>query len=582
MSYRFKRALALFIVIILFLNTNLNIGFLNVSAAPITILYIEGTDVNVRSGPSTSFGSIGQLSNTSRTVIETVNSNGETWYKIQYNDNKVGFIKHASWTRISVYNPDASFEENLKAFPESYHNALRGLHAIYPNWKFIPDSVSTSFDEAVYQQSINMRKQVNFSSQPVSWRSMGQGSYDWSLGQWVQTNGGWTGASKEIIAYYMDPRNFLNSSAIYQFLQQSYNPATQTAEGLQKIINGTFLNQPYSDPNDTEYGGSYHSVIMAAAAQSNVSPYIIAAKIIQEQSPTSSLISGTHQTYPGFYNFLNIGASGSTNADVVNNGLKRAKQEGWNTRSKSIIGGAKFLSNSYISAGQSTYYYQDFNVLYPDKLWHQYAQAVHDAYNKGVNLSKTYKDATDLPLDFRIPVFSSMPDTPAPKPESNSKTNNYYFKNISVSGLTPSFSMYNNSYDLNITGNTTIYISLVNGAAYAGHGSYKILPGINTINLPVKSETGFINNYSVNVNSNVECTLYVDTGTPPITVANGDVNGDGKISITDLALVRMYLLDLTSLSGDGYQAADVNNDGKITITDLALVRMHLLGLTIIS
>ena len=48
-------------------------------------------------------------------------------------------------------------------------------------------------------------------------------------------------ASKEIIAHYMDPRNFLGVNSVFQFLEQSYDGNIQTLEGVKKIIAGTFM-----------------------------------------------------------------------------------------------------------------------------------------------------------------------------------------------------------------------------------------------------------------------------------------------------------------------------------------------------
>lgn len=587
---RLKKVISIVLTCATLLGTVLSGTLFKTAAASVTTLYIDGTNVNIRTEPSTSSSIITKLSNTSATVLETVKKGNEVWYKINHSSGIVGYVFYNSkYIRVVTYNPDASFEEKLNAFPETYKSALRSLHAAYPNWEFIPDPVTVTFEEAVYQESLNLRKQVSFSSSAVSWRSMGQGSYDWSKGEWVVTNGGWTGASKEIIAYYMDPRNFLNSSAIYQFLIQSYNPQTQNEAGLKKIISGSFLEKGYTADSGDEYGGSYVKIIMAAAASANVSPYIIAAKIIQEQgaSGNSSLISGTYSGFEGYYNFFNIGASGKDNTEVVKNGLTRAKNENWSSRAASIIGGAKFLSNNYISAGQDTYYYQDFNVHNTGSLWHQYAQAVHDAYNKGVALKDTYKNLTDLALNFKIPVYSVMSSTVSAKPVSNSKKNNYYATSVTASGacssLTPTFSMFNYEYDLHLTGDTTVYLKPVNGAVYSGNASYKISKGSNSVSLAIKAETGYVNNYTIKIDSTVNCVLYIKTGSAPVsTVMRGDTNGDGKISLSDLANVRLHLLKKYTLTGDRLTAADTNRDGKVTLSDLANIRLHLLGLYTIS
>ena len=69
---------------------------------------------------------------------------------------------------------------------------------------------------------------------------------------------------------------------------------------------------------------------------------------------TSTAVTGTVSSYPGIYNFYNIGATSSANP--IANGLKWAKsgstyQRPWNTPEKSILGGAQYLGEKYINAG---------------------------------------------------------------------------------------------------------------------------------------------------------------------------------------------------------------------------------------
>ncbi len=66
------------------------------------------------------------------------------------------------------------------------------------------------------------------------------------------------------------------------------------------------------------------------------------------------------------------------------------------------------------------------------------------------------------------------------------------------------------------------------------------------------------------------------TGTFTMMV-KGDTNGDGKISISDLAMIKAKLLGNNNLNGVYLSAADINKDGKISISDLAMVKAHLLG-----
>ncbi|TYQ17022.1 UNVERIFIED_CONTAM: dockerin type I repeat protein [Acetivibrio alkalicellulosi] len=74
-------------------------------------------------------------------------------------------------------------------------------------------------------------------------------------------------------------------------------------------------------------------------------------------------------------------------------------------------------------------------------------------------------------------------------------------------------------------------------------------------------------------------------GTCPIepeinTIMYGDINGDGSIDSTDVALLRRHLLQISGriLEGEALLAADVNKDGSVNSTDYALMRRYILGI----
>jgi len=60
-------------------------------------------------------------------------------------------------------------------------------------------------------------------------------------------------------------------------------------------------------------------------------------------------------------------------------------------------------------------------------------------------------------------------------------------------------------------------------------------------------------------------------------VVTGDVNGDGKCSISDLVQINSHLLGRQTLENAFLQAADINGDGNCTISDLVQINSHLLG-----
>lgn len=472
---------------------------------------------------------------------------------------------------VGKVHADGNFEEQISSFPESYKNSLRTLHSIYPNWKFYADYIDMTLDKAAELETV--RKVTD--DKNVSWRTMDKGSYDWGSGTWVSVEDGrWHYASREVIKYYMDPRNFLNEQYIYTYMKQNYDPTSQNEEGVRKMVSGTFLENNYYDPNDTEYGGSYVAVIMEAARRSGINPYILAATIIQEQGSggTSGIIAGP------YYNFFNISANGDTQEAVVTNGINYAKGRGWDTRSKSIIEGATFSGNNYVSAGQNTYFYINYNVKDINNLWHQYATAVHNASSSARQLAKTYKDLKSAELDFLIPVYKDMSDTASQLPERNGNLNNYYFESINADGLTPSFDRFiYNDYSLRVSGDSTVYVKLPESAEYAGDSSYTLNSGSNRIALRVKSQSGYYNEYYIDVLADSPCRLTVSTENSPVAVVKkGDTNGDGKVTLMDLANVQRHMLRLISLTGNNFVGADTNSDGKISLIDLANIQRHLL------
>lgn len=408
------------------------------------------------------------------------------------------FSLPSSAAKVSLDNNtyDEDFEKNLENFPEDYRQALRNLHNSHPNWIFVADKLSMSFDDAVtaeYSGRNNLSEKAVPEYWNTNWRSSQPGSY--SDGSWKLVETGWYYASKEAIAYYADPRNFLTADGIFMFAQQSYDKNTQTVEGLKTIIKGSFLENGYNGDKN-----AYINDIMSAAESTKLSPYVIAATIIAEQgvAGASDLISGTYSDgttnvedtlgdtdgnhkitlidlaniqkhllhlitltgdnftrakthnldksrdldiidlanvqkhllglislnyvkstdtkYVGYYNFFNVGVTGDPKVKL---GLERAITEGWNSRSKAITGGAKFYAEKYVSVGQCTYYYKDWNFVNTPYYSHQYATNVKDAYNNGYRFSQGFPQ--DASMTFLIPVFTSMPSEISPNPDNITK-----------------------------------------------------------------------------------------------------------------------------------------------------------------
>ena len=62
-----------------------------------------------------------------------------------------------------------------------------------------------------------------------------------------------------------------------------------------------------------------------------------------------------------------------------------------------------------------------------------------------------------------------------------------------------------------------------------------------------------------------------------ILVVTGDLNGDGKIGLTDLANFKLSMVGKRELSTATTLAGDINEDGKTSLSDLAKLKMYLVG-----
>ena len=225
---------------------------------------------------------------------------------------------------------------------------------------------------------------------------------------------GWYCASEDAIKYVMDPRNYLNSTEIFQFqkLNSGVNTSTSDIKKVLQIEKVIYLQ------NDNEAIAAFRNT----AINNKLNVYHLITRVIQEQGRggTSTLSSGAKYigtdgvTYEGLYNLFSIGASGNGTETVKTNGLKRASQEGWTTRAKSIDGGGRFVGNNYINVGQNTLYLQKFNVSNTNGplYYHQYMQNLLAAIKESKNLLSCYQTIgmqNNSDFEFIIPIYENMP-----------------------------------------------------------------------------------------------------------------------------------------------------------------------------
>ena len=424
----------------------------------------------------------------------------------------------------------------------------------------------------------------------------------------------WYAASKNVIAYYMDPRNFLNDKQVFMFETLSYNATYHTTSGVETMLRNTFMTG-YADK---EHKKTYVDAFIDAAKEHNVSPYVLIARVIQEVgSEGSTIVSGSVSGYEGYYNFYNINATGNQ-GDIISNGLAHAKAMGWDSPYKAIVGGASFLADSYINAGQDTLYTQKWDLIEPNAGHHQYMQNIQAPSTESI---KTYNGYNDVGLVnssfvFMIPVLNNMP-TKTSLPSSGNPNN--YLSSLSVNGSylfrSPSTKT---TYDLVVDSGTTsidIAATKVNGgASINGTGGVSISSDKQTVSIIVTAANGDKRTYKINVtrkSDEVGTTVALDISEILRTLK---INNDGTYISglnlnTDVSKLIKSITDKESLAtvtytdkdnkaktsgviagGDKIKIktpreektytiilyGDVNGDGKITSADYIAIKNHIM------
>ena len=170
---------------------------------------INGTNVNVRSGPGTTNSVVTRLTKGAAVTVigEQTASDGALWYQIRFTGSggaeTTGFVSSAYIKFPVAYSTDADFEAYLTAqgFPESYKDGLRALHAQYPNWVFTAQQTGLDWNDVIANESVVGTNLVSTGS-ISSWKSTAAGAYDWASSTWPGFDGSaWVAASQGIISY---------------------------------------------------------------------------------------------------------------------------------------------------------------------------------------------------------------------------------------------------------------------------------------------------------------------------------------------------------------------------------------------
>lgn len=532
--------------------------------------------LNVRSGAGTGYSKTGTVSyGDSLTILsETTDASGSKWYKISCG-SVTGYVS-AAYVTVTTggtqRSSDADFESYMtkQGFPESYKPYLRTLHAQHPKWIFTAQKLGVDWNTAVKEECVVGRNLVH-SSALASWKSMEKGAYDFNGGYWYGLDGSWVAASKEIIMYYMDPRNFINDTYIFMFENQSYNPSYQTESGVKTILADTFMSGSYTCP-DTKKKYTYSQTFIDAAKKSGVSPYHLASRCRNEQGVNGAPQSlGTVKGYKNYFNFFDIQAYATSTMTAAEMGCKYAKTTNptyllpWTNQYKSIVGGSIFLGTGYITKGQDTLYLQKFDMVDGGNglYYHQYMTCVFGQANEAISLKNAYsQDILNSAMEFKIPVYNNMPDEVCPKPTSSGDNNNY-LSSLSVSGtsISPKFDKFTTSYTATVNAEVSSVTVNANplgkSAKVSGNGKVSLKTGKNTVKVTCTAASGVKRTYTIKITRKAASQ----------TLQQGDVNGDKYLTVVDALLILRYNAGKTQLDSAQLKRADMNGDGSVDVVD---------------
>lgn len=400
---------------------------------------------------------------------------------------------------------------------------IKSLQQEHPNWTF-----KVEYTDLTWEEVINGEHQGHsVSSSPSNLVPATSASYG---GLWIceicgtqrYDTGSWYCASTEALEYMMDPRNSLNNSDLFQFMQLSgsgdFN--NDTVRNTLKKIRPNWVDDECIE------------AIIEAANTYHVDPYYILAKLLEEQSSTSPLFTGSgyNGNYVGYYNLFNVGATSNSKSGVILNGLNYAASQGWTTRRLSILGGVSVLANGYIAQEQDTLYYQKFDVIGDGKYQHQYQQNVLGAQNAGTYLKKSCSN--DGNYSFIIPLYKNTPTSACPRPATN--------KQHTLGTI--------NGFPGDINGDNQVNV-------------VDVVMLINYLNGNVELDSSKIANAKVSGNDNV---TVVD-----VVMLINYLNGDAVLPTNSTITATMTASTKVRLSPNGVEYKNISEGSSITVLRLA-------------
>ena len=302
-------------------------------------------------------------------------------------------FKFEKWTAVN--RSDFSNIDTSKY--KGYKEALQKLQQQHPNW-----TIKLVYTGLKWEDVLNAEQGRDSKGEPYSLTQ--------ATGSWRDSSdnnsyqGGWYKASREAIAYMMDPRNSLDQYYVFQF-QNLARSSNETVQKVSTMTNGTYLQ-------------NYSSTLVSASQSYNVSAFHLASRMLMEQGTSGWSINGYAYNGRTVYNYANIGATGSTLESIKSSGAAYAYKNHWFTPKTCINGTAQWIYNNYLSNGQNTKYFEKYNVVKQPFYTHQYMQNIRAANDEGYNTAKSLEKngLLNSSYEFLIPVYEGMPDTACARP----------------------------------------------------------------------------------------------------------------------------------------------------------------------
>lgn len=327
----------------------------------------------------------------------TQSINGKTasdaWYKahdgLSFFPNDEQLIKAVNKAGQRVLNLGVSNHKKRKfSSALSYYNMLLksefvdySLNARAESYKYLADKKydlsNIIIRETNYNVSLNEMISIQMNRSP----------------QMSKQGGGWRNATKAEVEKYVNPGNTVNSNDYLQYLVLSGS-------------SGISVNDLNTELKSAGILKGHGKTFQQASREANINEiYLIAHALLETGNGSSKLATGIKVNGKTVYNMFGIGA---VDSDPERLGAKTAYEQGWFTVEDAIIGGAKWISSSYINNPyykQDTLYKMRWNPLQPGT--HQYATDVAWAY-KQTNRLTTLLDLSlkyDLLLNFSLPEY---------------------------------------------------------------------------------------------------------------------------------------------------------------------------------